>query len=223
MKKIFGDDAIHMLPLHSGFIIATKQKTYDDYLVVSYKMATLETDALNPVTRNVYQLAKFGNNFQLFEKILPDYLNCKTLQLPDSRLFAIYPDGQAAVYDDMAQTLWSGALKYKDSGPADVALQGECIWATFPESNALIRYNVQSLREELRIGGGENSAFAAPCSLWINGNSMLVCNRDSHKILEINLSTFEAFDYAEFEEPVHQYIRIDNTEIVQLDSGVYTL
>ena len=45
----------------------------------------------------------------------------------------------------------------------------------------------------------------------------------SAAILEIDLTTFEAFDYAEFEEPVYQYIRVDNTEIVHLESGIYTL
>lgn len=223
VKKIFGNDAIHMLPLPGGFIIAVKQNQYSDHIVVSYKMATLETNVLNSVTRNVYQLAKFGNNFQLFEKVLKDYLNCKTIQLGGGRLFSVYPDGRAALYSPSAELLWEGYLKYKEYGPSDVARHGECLWAAYPESNTLIRYNLSTFREELRIGGGDNSAFAYPVSLWIDGGRMLICNTDSHRILEVDLTTFSVYDYAEFEEPVKQYIRVGDTEIVLLESGVYTL
>lgn len=212
-----------MLPLPGGFIIAIKQEEFDDHLLVSYKMATLETDALNSVTRNVYQLAKFGNNFKQFEKLLKDYLNCKTIQLTGGQLFAIYPDGHAILYSPSTEVLWEGILSYKDQGPSDVVRHGDCLWASFPESNALIRYNLQTLREELRIGGGENSAFSYPTGLWVSGDKLLCCNTNSNRILEVDLNTFAVFDYAEFDEPVRQYIRVSDTEIVLLESGVYTL
>lgn len=223
VKKIFGNDAIHMLPLPGGFIIANKQCEYPDHIVVTYKMATLETNVLNAVTRNVYQLAKFGNNFKQFEQILKDYLNCKTLQLPGGKLFSVYPDGKAAIYSSSAEPVWEGYLKYKDLGPADVVRQGDLLWASFPESNALIRYNLNTMREELRVGGGEHSAFSFPTGLWIEGDKLLCCNTDANRILEMDLSTFSVYDYAEFEEPVKQYIRVADTEIVLLESGVYTL
>lgn len=223
MKQIFGADALHILPLPSGFIVAVKQTEFDDHIVVGYKMSTLSTDTLNSVTRNVYQLAKFGNNFKQFEKLLKDYLNCKTILLPGGRLFAAYPDGRAMMYGPSLELEWEGHLKYREYGPYDIAIHEGCIWASFPESNTLIRYNLENMREELRIGGGENSAFSYPMGIWITGDTMLVCNGNSNKILEIDLHSFAAFDYAEFEESVKQYIRVADTEIVLLDSGVYTL
>lgn len=223
MKKIFGNDAIHMLPLPGGFIIANKQAEYPDHLVVTYKMATLETDVLNSVTRNVYQLAKFGNHFKQYEKLLKDYLNCKTLLLPGGRLFAVYPDGCASMFDASTECIWQGELRHRDAGPADLVRQGDALWASFPESNALIRYNLDTLREELRVGGGENSAFSQPTGLWVDGNRLLCCNTGSNRILELDLTTFSVYDYAEFDEPVRQYIRVADTEIVLLESGVYTL
>lgn len=223
MRKIFGSDAIHMLPLPNGFIIAVKQDERSGHFVVSYKMATLDTDALNAVTRNVYLVAKFGNNFKRFESTFKDYLNCKTILLPDGRVFSAYPDGRAAIYSPEVKLEWEGLLKYREYGPADVALSGDCIWASFPESNTLIRYNLHSMREELRIGDTDGSAFSYPYGIWIQGDKMLVCNADSNRIIEVNLNTFAAFDYAQFDEPVRQYIKVDKTEIVQLDSGIYTL
>lgn len=223
MKRIYGQDAIHMLPLPSGFIIATRQNVYDDKVVVAYKMVSLENNSINPVTRNVYQLAKFGNNFKLYEKQLRDYLNCKTVALSDRRLFAVYPDGNAKVLDADAKLEWKGSLKYKEFGPADAVAFGHTLWASFPESNALIRFNLRTMREELRIGGGAGSAFSSPDGLWINDENMLVCNPDSNKILEVNLRSYTVYDYAEFDEPVHQYIKVNSNEFVLLNSGVYRL
>ena len=78
--------------------------------------------------------------------------------------------------------------------------------------------------EELRIGGSEEgAAFSYPLGLWIEGEDMLVCNAGSNSITEVNLTSFSAYDYAGFEEPVRQYLRVGETEIVMLDSGVYTL
>ena len=227
MKKIFSSEAIHILPLPSGFIIATKQKEQDNHILVGYKMATLETDVLNSVTRNVYQLAKFGNNFKQYEKYLKDYLNCKTIQLPTGRLFAVYPDGRAMLYNQNIETEWSGTLMLNGYGPCDIALQDDKVWASFPESNTLIRYNLANMKEDLRIGAGkgtgEISSFSYPMGIWINGDTMLVCNANSNKIIEVNLTTFSAYDYAEFDESVMQFIKISDTEIVHLSSGIYTL
>ena len=225
MKKIFSNDAIHILPLPSGFIIAIKQKEQGNRIIVGYKMATLETGRLGSVTRNVYQLAKFGNNFKRYEQLLGDYLNCKTILLQGGRLFAAYPDGRAMLYNQDVEPVWSGSLMQNGYGPCDIALQDDKVWASFPESNMLIRYSLDSMKEDLRIGESEGAAgsFSYPTGLWINGDTMLVCNADSNKIIEVNLNTFSAYDYAEFDESVTQYIKIADTEIVQLKSGIYTL
>ncbi len=224
MKKIFGKRAIHILPLASGFIIAVKKQEIDDRSVIGYKMATLQTDLLNSVTRNVYLLAKFGNNFKQIEERLGDSLNCKTILLPGGQVFAAFPDGRALRCDARAEVLWEGELLYRGMGPADIVRQEDCLWASFPESNTIIRYNLSSMREELRIGGSEKgAAFSYPMGLWIEGEDMLVCNAGSNSITEVNLSSFSAFDYAGFEEPVQQYLRVGDTEIVLLESGVYTL
>lgn len=223
MKRLYGQGAFHMLPISGGFIMAIKQNEYDNKVIVAYKLVSFENGSINPVTRNVYQLAKFGNNFKLFEKQLRDYLNCKTVTLPDKRLFAAYPDGTAKLLSGDAHLDWQGTLKYKDGGPADIAVHGHTLWASFPDNNALIRFNLRNMREELRIGGGTDSAFSEPEGLWVTDDAMLVCNPGSGKIWEVNLKSYTVYEYAEFEEPVHQYIKIGANEIVLLDSGIYKL
>lgn len=223
MRKLFNDNAIHMLPLPNGIIIAAKQNEYDDKIIVAYKKISFEDGSTSAITRNVYLLAKFGNNYKSFEIQLKDYLNCRTVLLPDNRLFAVYPDGNVIIFDAEARVEWQGTLKYKNYGPADIALHEHTLWASFPESNALIRFNLRTMREELRISGSADSAFSNPEGLWVMDDTLLVCNPGSKKINQVNLKTYTVYEYAEFEEPVYQYVKINSNEIVLLKSGVYKL
>jgi len=225
LNKVFNSDAMSMYPLPKGFIIIAKKSDIVDKLVVSYKLISFENGTMSPVTKGVFQLAKFGNNFKTFEMQVPNYVTCKIASLDNQRLFVVTPDGIAKVMDHDGYAQWQGTMKYKGFGPTDIAVQGHTLWAAFTENNALIRFNLRTMREELRIGGSNDSAFNKPQGLWINkdANTMLVCNTGANSILEVNLKSYTVYEYAQFEEPVHQYMKILSNEIVLLDSGIYKL
>ena len=100
---------------------------------------------------------------------------------------------------------------------------GAALWASFRENGVLVRYSLHTMREELRIGGGQASTFSKPEGLWVDGDKLVVCNAGSKKLWQVDLKTYAVADCMEFEEPVHQYVRIDDYELVVLDSGVYLL
>ena len=82
------------------------------------------------------------------------------------------------------------------------------------------------MREELRVGGSKNdSAFDKPEGLWVNEETekLLICNAGNNKILELDIKNYTVYEYAEFDEPVHEYINIKSNEMVLLNSGVYKL
>ena len=223
MKRLYGKGALHMIPVNDGFIFAAMQSAYEDKVVVSYKLFSFESGAVSPVTRSVYLLAKFGNNFKIFERQVKDYLNCKVLNTADRKVFVFFPNGDATAYDPDAAILWNGALIYKEKGPSDGVISGRQLWCSFPESDSVVRYNIRTMREELRIGGGKTPAFTQPEGLWLADDSLLVCNTGTNRIREININAYTVQDYAVFEEPVHQYIKVNSNEIVLLDSGIYRL
>jgi len=225
MNKVFNSDAMSMYPLPKGFIIIAKKSTTADKLIVSYKLISFENGTMSPITKSVYQLAKFGNNFKTYEMQVPNYVTCKTANLDNQRMFVVTPEGSAKIMDHNGYVQWKGTMKYKGFGPSDIAVLGATMWASFPENNALIRFNLRTMREELRIGGSNDSAFNHPKGLWINkdSNTMLVCNTGANSILEVNLKSYTVYEYAKFEEPVHQYMKVLSNEIVLLDSGIYKL
>ena len=78
------------------------------------------------------------------------------------------------------------------------------------------------MREELRIGGNK-SPFNKPRALFLDGDTVMVSNQDSMKLTQINLNSYNVFDYQSFEEPVYQYVKVGDNRFVLLKSGLYLI
>ncbi len=225
MKKVYGDSAFGLQPLKNGFIIL-KKTDLDDKFAISYKMISFADNSMSSVTKDIYQSAKYGEIFyRNIEKTVANHVLCKAAKLDDSHLFIVSPEGEAMVLNTAGEIAWSGTMKYRDHAPADLAVYKNSLWASFPDSNSIIRFNTRTMREELRVGGANESTFGRPAGLWLDSikNTMLVCNELSHNIVEVDLRSYSVSEYENFSEPVHQYIKVGAFEIVWLDSGVYRL
>ena len=78
------------------------------------------------------------------------------------------------------------------------------------------------MREELRIGGNK-SPFSRPEGLFVEGDGVMVSNAGSSKLIEVDLNSYSVFEYEEFEEPVHQYVKVGENRFAVLDSGLYLI
>lgn len=225
MKQIYGNNSLSLFPLENGFLIVTKEDENTEMVSVGYKLIDFSNYTMAPVTKDIYQKAKFGENYKAFELQVGNYITCKTVVLENGNVFTVNADGQSSVMDKNGYVEWQGTIKYEDGAPADIIIVGSNIWASYPNSNAIIRFNLNTMREELRIGGKNDTAFNKPEGLWYNSKNgkILICNAGSNKILELDAKNYTIYEYAEFEEPVHEYINIQSNEMVLLDSGVYRL
>lgn len=223
MKKIHGSSALKCFKCENGIIIAYSEAAENGRAVIKYKKISFETGKASFISKNDFLYYRFGQNFTSFDMQLPRHLTWKTVLLPDSNILAVGRDGGAKMLNYDATTVWQGTMGYKGQGPSDIALHKNTLWASFSEGNALIRYNLDSKREELRIGGGENSAFVNPGGIYITENTMTVCNTGKNELLKVNLETYEVFKYAEFGEPVYQYLTIGQAEFILLESGLYVM
>ena len=72
MTKIFDSNALNILPLPSGFIVAfcKTDEEAEGKMVVAYSLVSFRNETVSPVTRSVYQLAKFGQCYKLIESQL---------------------------------------------------------------------------------------------------------------------------------------------------------
>lgn len=224
MKQVLGSEAAGLLPLPNGFVIITKSIDGEKEKV-GFKLISFDTYTMSTVSRKVFMLAKFGQNYPAFEMQVEDPVFCKVALLPDGRVFTATQDGRAKVMDENGYVTWQGTLRYNGQAADEIAVDGYDLWASFSNSNAIIYFNMRTMREELRIGGPDTkSLICGPEGIWLTShNSMLVCNSGSNNILEINLKDYTVSVYAEFNEPVHKFIKVNSNELVLLDSGVYRI
>lgn len=226
MRKVFGSEAYLLFPLEDGFIVVERKNTEEEEKVkVGYRLVSFTQGTAGYVPKQVFYSAKFGENYDVFLPGLCNAVDPKIVFLEGGRVFISCPDGTAGIYDQMGNATWQGTMRYNDCGPYDILAVDGKLWASYPEQNALIRFNLTTMREELRIGGKNSAAFAVPQGLARGEDPeiLLVCNAGSQKICAVNLKTYTVTDYEVFEEPVHQYIKVRSNEIVLLDSGVYKL
>ena len=146
----------------------------------------------------------------------------KSLVLPDGRTLLCNANGQVFIIDNEGMINISGEIKYRDEAPSAIAYYKNNIWASFCENNVLIRFNIATMRAELRIGG-KTSPFSLPKDIFIDGEWAYVSNAGTNNLIKVNLESYSVEEYYTFEEPVLRYIKSGNFEFVQLESGLYVI
>lgn len=225
MKKIYGEGVVSMLPSSRGFVFTTLQteSENDTKGVVSFRQYNFDTGKTELMTKSVYLLHKFGNQYESFIAGVEDYVYCRTVQLPDARMLLVHIDGNACLLAADGTVKWEGSLKYKGFAPSDTIGDGDAIWCAYPESNAVIKYGVKLMRQEFRISTGASGGILEPTGLYQSGDSLVMTSGADGVIKSIDLDDFHVETIAEFGEPVYQYLKIDSNEIIHAKSGIYRL
>lgn len=222
MDIISPHKALSLLALPAGFVFAYPFEISSETMKVGYKMVSFDSGKISNVTGDVYTLTKFGSEYKNFKSKIKNFIYCHSAIFDDGRVFTVEKDGTATLFDAMARPAFEGKLLYQGMAPSCIAASGETLWAAFSEKNTLVKYNINSMREELRIGG-ESSPFSKPCAIFPAGTKLFVCNEGSRDIWKIDTNTYATELYYQFEEPVYDYKFIDKYEIVCLESGIYLL
>lgn len=222
MKRIFDGKVYEVLPKSDGVIFPYQKAVVEQGDIVWYKMLSFENSALSDVSEAVYWNVKFGNNYMTAKKICKNFVLAKSIILPNGRLFLCDNNGQTFIIDPDGMINITGELKYHDQNPSSIALYKNSIWASFADHNVLIRFNLSTLRVELRIGGN-NSPFNNPCNIFIDDHFAYVCNGSTNDIVKVDLENYSVDPLYSFEEPVHSYIKSGKCEFVLLESGLYLI
>lgn len=222
MEKLFSGYVYEILPLTNGIIFSYKKDELEEGDYVEYKMISFDNRRISNVAKNIYLLTKFGTDAKEINNLCQNYITVKSLILPGSKVFLLSPDGKAMLADSDATVVWSGDLTYKNFKPADIALQGNALWAVYPEKNVLLKYNLSTMKVELRIGGAK-TPFAKPVDLFVKEDDAIISNEDSKKLIKINLNDYTLEELETFEESVKQYIEVAGNRFVILESGLYII
>lgn len=223
MQSIYTGDILNVTPFSKGFVVAVRESNENGKLVIRYYGYDAVNKGFMRIKKSVFLKIKFGYECETIVESLKDYISCDTAFLNDGRVMAIFPNGNFSVFNTNGTLSLSSSLSYRDSAACDITADGEFVWSAVPADNSVIRYSPKDGRISLRIGGGENTAFNHPASVFMHGRTLFVCNRISRKIMTLDTETGEAKDYRVFREYVIKYINVQSMEFVWLESGIYIL
>lgn len=223
MIKVVSLDILDLIGFQSGILFVLRENQSNDSVKVSFYSFDIETKSIATVTKNAYLLTKFGSAYAPIAKQLGDYVSCDAARLWNGHTFIIYSTGETGTFDEHGNLIKTSDLLYKDSPARDVAVDNNYIWSVVPDQNLIIKYSLLQNRVIMRIGGDGSDTFSHPVSVSEYDGYLYVCNKKSRKIKRIDLKNFLVEDYKEFDESVYNYVRVDNSEFVILDSGVYLL
>lgn len=223
MKTVFEGEIINVLAVESGLVIAYACDKTEEKMEIAYKMVTFDDGKLTNVPKSLYHISKFGPNFSAIRDRIKVPITCKALCLPNGKVFTVETDGTAMLHDTDGGLIWKGTLSYKGASPSGLAVNNRSIWVCYRDNNVLIRLNLLTMKEELRIGGGAASPFKAPIDLFTDSDSIFVCASDINGIIRVNLNTYVTEEYKTFEQPILQYIKSGPYEFAVLQNGVYLI
>lgn len=222
MKQIFEGTVFDILPTQNGILFSYHKDILEDKIVVGYKMLSFDTGRFSDVAKNVYLVTKYGHNYKAVINYCNNYILTRAIVLPNSKVFILKIDGEAMLLDADATPIWQGSLTYRSCTASDITVYKNALWAAYSECNVLLRYNLFNMREELRIGGN-HSPFDKPRGLYLKGDTAIISNLGSQKLVGVNLDSYTVNEIREFSEPVSQYIESGKYSFVLLKSGIYAV
>lgn len=223
MKKLMDIDIADIVPFSKGIIVARKDILKSGETRISFIAYDVKLERPTQSTRGAYLLNKFGENFEKIAKQLGDFLYCDAVVLPNKHVAVSFTSGEIGLFNDKGDLYWTGDLFYKDCPVSGIASEGKYIWCTVPDNNCIVRYSPATEKIVLRIGGDSSTAFLNPVSIVNYDDTLYICNYKSCKVRTVSLKDFTVSDYKTFEEPVYKYIKTNDRELAELESGVYML
>ncbi|MBE6733201.1 MAG: hypothetical protein E7561_04300 [Ruminococcaceae bacterium] len=222
MKRVFEGEVYDIIPQPNGIVFSYCKEKSDEHILVSYKMYSLENNKTTDVAKNIYLLSKFGSNYRSVTEGFLNHVTVRSVIFPNGKVFTLERDGKATLFGTEGESVWQGVMKYRGNPPTDISFHKNSLWCAYGEANALIRYNLLNMREEIRVGGGI-SPFSKPSDIFVRDNSAVISNPASNKLVKLDFDNFEVTDYKEFTEPVYAYAGVKDTEFLVMESGIYIM
>lgn len=223
MERIFSGEVYDIVPQPGGIIFSYCRGASENKVAVFYKMYSLESNTIDDVTNSVYLISKFGSNYHAAASLCRNYVTAKSVIFPNGRVFVCSDTGEASLLDGNNSVIWKGEFKYRNNAPSGIAVYKNSLWSCFANNGVLIRFGLSTMREELRIGGTAHSPFDRPYDIFIEGDTAIVSNVGSHKLIRVDLENYTVEEIHEFSESVYSYVKIKENEFVLLESGIYKL
>lgn len=226
MDRLFQAGAVNIAPCNRGFVFAEVHKTIENgnvKNVIAFNQYSFDTQTITPITKNAYLNNVYLNHSDFLKEEISDYISSITVYTSNFGFVVLNPNGLARMYDYNCRFKWRGSLKYKGYAPADAVVHGDELWCSYPDSNTLIRYNTNSMRQEFKISSGVDTELSEPYGLFVVEDDLIITSQNSGVIQKMSLNDFEMSVLHTVDKPVKKYIKADSNEIILTDTGIYKL
>lgn len=222
MQKITSREIIDVIKYSDDSVILVEKIPLSDpnHYKVQYSVVDFKSKSVGVLTKSAYLLKKFGSNFKRISEIIPNFVQCDAAVLYDRRVLAIYPNGEAGIFDREGELDWSGAFDYHEKPIKCLALEGKYFWSVCPDENCVIRYSAQNMKVDLRIGGKDASTFINPTHICFDGGDLYVCC-DNNKIRKLDGINYTVSDYINFTNTVKKFYKYGDIAIAVMTDGSY--
>ena len=227
LKKII-ESGSH-LAVSNGTLLFLQWKGSRKHKFYSYS----KKQGLISISERDYSGAIGGQYWEKIERELrhPIHDYSWTTGLNDSRYFLSFREGIIHGFDksgikdyefDVDSFIGSGHAIY------DIKFQAPSfMWLAFPSGQTVTQIDLIDRKEVFRIGDYTfeevYEPLSYPESLFINGKDLYIPNMGTGKLFKLNLETKELKDYLDIEGKLWEYIKINDTEFIKLDEGIYEL
>ena len=226
MKQIFGVGALTIAPCNRGFVFAETHKNLQNGEVknlIAFNQHSFDNGNTTAITKTAYLNNIFKNHSDFLKEEISDYISIIAVFTPSLGTIILKPNGIATVYDYNCNYKFKSNLKYKGYAPSDAVVHGESLWCAYPDSNTIIKYNANSLRQEFKISSGVETELTEPFSLFALDDGIVVTSQSRGILQKVMYDDYRIETLYELDEPVQKYIKIDSNEIILTKSGIYKL
>ena len=226
MKQLFGVGALSIAPCNRGFVFAETHKNLQNGEVknlIAFNQHNFDSGDTTAITKTAYLNNIFKNHSDFLKEEISDYISIITAFTPNLGTIILKPSGIATVFDYNCNYKFKSNLKYKGYAPSDAVVHGESLWCAYPDSNTIIKYNANSLRQEFKISSGVEEELTEPYSLFALDDGIVVTSQSCGNVKKVMYDDYKIETLYEFDEPVKKYIKVDSNEVILTKSGIYKL
>ncbi len=206
----------------SAIIVEKLPHTTPNKYKAQYSVVDFENRSISLSTKSAYLLKKFGANFKRISQIIPNFIQCDAIVLPDRRVLAIFPNGEAGVFDRDGELEWSGSFEYHDKYVKCIAPEDKYFWSVCTDENCIVRYSGQNMKFDLRIGGADSQTFIKPCHICYDANQLYVCC-DDNKVRRVDAENYTVSDFLSFTNRIEKYYKFGDYALAVMPDGTYVL
>lgn len=223
MVKICNREVIDVVRYGNNKAIFVEKKPMPDDVCrykVGYFVLNFDTGEKEVITKNAYLMQKFGSNYQKISDTLGNFVQCEAWHLPNRSVLVVFDNGQAGLFDSDGRLKRDGLLSHNDSPVCGVAPDGDCFWSYCRSENCVMRYFVDGIKLDIRIGGRDAGTFNRPNFVSADDDAVYVCC-DYSTVRVIDKSNFTVSDLGRSYGDLRRFYRFGEYGVVCTGTGTF--